>query len=327
MIQPIVSILAPSYGHEAYIGAAVESVLAQSFRDWELIVVDDRSPDASLKVARGYRDSRVRVLENDRNLGPYGTQARALAEARGEWVAVLNTDDLWHPAKLELQLEASLGFDWSFCLGDLVDESGAVLGPADHDDWPVQTPCEPLPRLLSENRLLASAVMFRRGAARFETSLRTSGDWHLALTLAWRGPAAAISDRLVGWRQHPRNSYLRSPAVTLEEIRMRRAILSRGEAWRRGRFDRREIDQGLGRCALDQCALYVLAGFPSKARRMADLAVELMPGNRTARRRRALVRMPLVLARRRLWGKARSPVSPADLAGVADVPMPCDEKS
>jgi glycosyltransferase involved in cell wall biosynthesis len=110
-MTPTVSVLLTSYNRERYIGASIESVLAQTFEDFELIVVDDRSSDASVAVARAYaqRDKRVRVFENTTNLGDYPNRNHAASLAEGRFLRYHDSDDLMYPqclATLVAALEA-----------------------------------------------------------------------------------------------------------------------------------------------------------------------------------------------------------------------------
>ncbi|HVN31928.1 MAG TPA: glycosyltransferase family A protein [Thermoanaerobaculaceae bacterium] len=102
---PLVSVLMTAYNRERYIAAAIESVLAQSMPDFELVVVDDCSSDGTVAVAQGYtRDPRVRVVRNERNLGDYPNRNRASALARGEFLKYHDSDDLMYPHCLATML-------------------------------------------------------------------------------------------------------------------------------------------------------------------------------------------------------------------------------
>lgn len=104
---PKVSIVVPNYNGEAYLRETIESVQAQTFSDWEMIVVDDGSTDASAAIVREYsaRDPRVRLLALGRNYGcPAIPRNFGIEAARGDYIAFLDSDDLWHPRKLEIQL-------------------------------------------------------------------------------------------------------------------------------------------------------------------------------------------------------------------------------
>lgn len=106
MRTPVVSIILPTYNRIALIGEAVESILAQTFEDWELLVVDDGSEDDTVKMLGDLGDERIVVIEAGRN-GVIGKLKNiGLSAARGEYIAWMDSDDCWDPSKLEKQLEA-----------------------------------------------------------------------------------------------------------------------------------------------------------------------------------------------------------------------------
>jgi len=76
--ETLVSVVIPAFNAEKYIGMAIESVLSQTYPDWELIIVDDASTDGTFRVATGYRDSRIKVLKNEKNMGPGLSRNRAI---------------------------------------------------------------------------------------------------------------------------------------------------------------------------------------------------------------------------------------------------------
>lgn len=163
--MPRVAIIIPSYNHAAFLGAAIGSVLAQTFQDWTLLVLDDQSPDNSVEVAKSFDDRRIRVLVNDRNLGTYGSQQRGVEVTESEFVAILNSDDFWEPTKLAKQvalLDLHPQASACFTLGWMADADGAILEEDVHADWPTAEVGDLLPHLLQENRILASSVVFRR---------------------------------------------------------------------------------------------------------------------------------------------------------------------
>lgn len=102
----LVSIVMPSYNTEKYIAESIESVLAQTYPYWELIIVDDCSTDASdAAVAPYLADTRIRYLKNETNSGAAVSRNYALREAKGKWIAFLDSDDTWEPEKLEKQID------------------------------------------------------------------------------------------------------------------------------------------------------------------------------------------------------------------------------
>lgn len=101
----LVSIIMPSYNTGSYIAQSIESVLAQTYPYWELIIVDDCSTDDTDEVIAKYlSDSRIIYLKNATNSGAAVSRNRALREAKGKWIAFLDSDDLWTPEKLEKQI-------------------------------------------------------------------------------------------------------------------------------------------------------------------------------------------------------------------------------
>lgn len=317
-MPPVVSILCPSYNHAPYLRAALAAVRAQTLTDWELILIDDGSQDESVAITReiAAQDDRIGVYVNEVNRGTYGTQERAREMARGRFIAVLNSDDLWAPAKLERQialLEANPECGFCYTLGWKIDEHGRVDESEDvHADWPTDPVQELLPRLLYENRVLASSVIFRAEAARFDPSLRYSGDWVALLMPARDGKVACVPERLNFWRMHSHNTFVRSAKQVREEIRVREAIMAAASRWSLPRLDGTEVRRGLGRNALNLAALEVLRGNRTRAVAYAIDAVRLLPERRVALRRLAAVLMPN--ARERLWPGDRTSFSDVEAA-------------
>ncbi len=101
----LVSIIMPSYNTASFIAESIQSVLAQSYKVWELIIVDDCSPDNTDQVVKPYlSDERIKYLKNEKNSGAAVSRNRALREAKGKWIAFLDSDDLWMPEKLKKQI-------------------------------------------------------------------------------------------------------------------------------------------------------------------------------------------------------------------------------
>lgn len=105
---PLVTVITPAYNAEKTLGAAIASVQAQYFTDWELWVIDDGSHDRTLKVAeeRAAKDPRVNIIALSRNRGPAAARNTGIAAARGRYFAFLDADDIWYPHKLLRQMNA-----------------------------------------------------------------------------------------------------------------------------------------------------------------------------------------------------------------------------
>ncbi|GGY35847.1 glycosyl transferase [Bacterioplanes sanyensis] len=181
---PLVSICMPAYNCAATIDEAIGSVVAQSWRQWELLVVDDGSSDDTAQRVKAWQDGRIRLLRHNT---PSGSPARprntALAQARGRYIAFLDADDLWLPVKLERQLEfmRTSAAAISCCGYRRFDASGqksAVLPPlqASYDD------------LLRQNTAGCLTVMLdREQLPTFEFPACGHEDYALWLSLLRRG--------------------------------------------------------------------------------------------------------------------------------------------
>lgn len=127
----LITIITPNYNCEKYISQTIESVLAQTYSNWELIIVDDCSTDKSYQIALDYasKDKRIKVIKNDTNSGAAISRNKALDIAKGEYISFLDSDDLWEPDKLEKQLQfmKNNNCDFSFTRYNLIDEDNNTL--------------------------------------------------------------------------------------------------------------------------------------------------------------------------------------------------------
>lgn len=127
-----VSIVMPNYNSEKFIEETIGSVLAQTYENWELLIVDDCSTDSSVDIIHKYCeiDERIRLFVQDTNRGGAAARNRALREATGKWMAFLDSDDLWLPQKLEKQLAfmATNNFQFSYTAYEHVNEQAESLG-------------------------------------------------------------------------------------------------------------------------------------------------------------------------------------------------------
>ena len=143
-MSSLVSIIMPSYNTAPYIAESIRSVMAQTYTDWELIIVDDASTDSTDEVVAlchprdlcchpregGDLSSRIHYLKNDRNRGAAYSRNRALREAKGKWIAFLDSDDVWAPDKLEKQIAfmEKNGYAFSYTRYGEMDENGNPTG-------------------------------------------------------------------------------------------------------------------------------------------------------------------------------------------------------
>lgn len=132
MSQELVSIVMPSYKCEKFIGESIRSVQAQTYQNWELIIVDDCSNDDTLKEVQKLQlnDKRIHLYQNVYNSGAAVSRNTALRESKGRWIAFLDSDDLWEPTKLEKQIKFMEDNGYAFSYHEYVeiDEHDKELG-------------------------------------------------------------------------------------------------------------------------------------------------------------------------------------------------------
>jgi glycosyltransferase involved in cell wall biosynthesis len=117
-----VSIITPNYNSEKFIAQTIESVLAQTYQNWEMIIVDDCSTDRSYDIASKYveKDNRIKIYRMEKNGGAALARNKAIELSRGEYLAFLDSDDLWYPEKIEKQLQFMIENKYDFCFTEYV---------------------------------------------------------------------------------------------------------------------------------------------------------------------------------------------------------------
>ena len=130
-MSDLVSIIMPSYNTSKFIVQTIESVQAQTYSNWELLIVDDCSTDNTDDTVKPFlSDRRIHYLKNEKNSGAAVSRNRALREAKGRWIAFLDSDDLWKPEKLEKQINfmTNNGYAFSYTNYSEIDENGSLNG-------------------------------------------------------------------------------------------------------------------------------------------------------------------------------------------------------
>jgi hypothetical protein len=213
---PVVAAIMPTYNHAAFVGDAIESVLAQTFGAWELVVVDDGSTDGTLEIVRRYRDPRIRVIAREHSgLSGLGATYRvALESSTAPYLAILEGDDTWPPDKLACQV---VDFDdpevvFSYGAGWLIDGFGCRYGRVEPSFPEATRTNRPtgaiIPDLLLNNPILSPTVVLRRSALE-----AIGGFWQpdgvpyldhpTWLLLAGQGAFAYHGSIVGSWRRHP----------------------------------------------------------------------------------------------------------------------------
>jgi glycosyltransferase involved in cell wall biosynthesis len=213
---PTVSVWLPSYNHAAYLPAAIESVLAQTFSDWELVVVDDGSADGSLQIAERYADAhscRITVLTHPRheNRGVEASASLAISRSRGRFLIGLASDDVLYPGALGrlvgcLEPHANVGFVYGYA--DLIDEAGAPIMSRRRFGIDLTQGGRALERLVQGNTIPSMTAMLRRECLE-QAGPHHGGvvysDWELFARAAAHWDVGFIGRALAGYRVHRTN--------------------------------------------------------------------------------------------------------------------------
>jgi glycosyltransferase involved in cell wall biosynthesis len=205
--MPHVSVVIPAYNAERFLGAAIESVLAQTSRDLEMIVVDDGSQDGTASVARRYGEA-IRYLRQD-NSGVAVARNRGISESLGEYVAFLDADDTWRPDKLEKQLaalERQPGYRACHTAHTIVDDDLRPLGVA-------RSPrrASILEDLILRGNVVGSicSVLCARElfdvVGGFDPALSQCADWDMWIRIGGLTDFLYLDEPLVTYRQHGTN--------------------------------------------------------------------------------------------------------------------------
>lgn len=205
--KPLVSVRIPSYNHEAYIGACIKSILAQTFGDFEIVIVDDCSTDRSVEVIKSFRDPRIRLEVLPRNCGMNVAVERCVELCRGKYIANISSDDMWEPLKLEKQvafLENHRSYDAVFTDVNFIGDEGVVLTNNDHPYFGVfdstnRTPSQWLRRFFySGNCLCNPSVLIRASVYRAlhcqDKRLVSLSDFDLWVRFSLRGHRLWVLD-------------------------------------------------------------------------------------------------------------------------------------
>lgn len=211
-----------AYNGAAFIPETLDSLFAQTFTDFEIIVVDDCSTDQTWDVLQSYRDPRLNVIQAPCNGGPVEARNRAFAAAQGRYIVGLDQDDLCRPDRLERQvayLEAN---------ADVVLVASAAQFFTNNSDLPLSEPLTTTPDLIDwlmliRNPLVWSSVMFRGDAARRLTPFERPEmlyveDFDLYHRLRASGRIARIDEPLIRYRVHPGGASKRYEAVMIANV-------------------------------------------------------------------------------------------------------------
>ncbi|KKQ40653.1 MAG: Glycosyl transferase, family 2 [Candidatus Magasanikbacteria bacterium GW2011_GWA2_37_8] len=220
--MPEVSITIAAYNCEKTISRAIESVLLQSYIDWELVIIDDYSSDNTRLIIEQYakKDQRIHLLINENNLGIYKTRLKSLGVCKGDLIAVLDSDDIWSDSgKLKKQINFLKDNKDCVLVGGMakvIDENEEEIGVVirQNKDEEIRK------KILSSNQFVHSSVMFRKKVAESVGGygeFSVGEDYDLFLRMGLKGKFANLTDILVYYRRHSSNVTWKNRVISAKE--------------------------------------------------------------------------------------------------------------
>ncbi len=279
--MPRVSVLLTCYNHIRYLPDAWQSVMDQTYTDWEIIAIDDGSKDGTREWL-SERQSDANVILNEANLGTYGSLNRALSEARGDFIAILNDDDVWAPRKLEAQLELLANHPEV----GLVHTEGWFIDGAGNKredsplgfEFPRFETGDLLAPLLYQNKIIASAALVRRDCfdkvGNFNEKYFGSGDWEMWLRIAERWPLGCVPEPLTFYRVHGENASHKLERIWKDDQMLREWIASKEGEW----GDRPNMKPAMAHNYAALGTVCTLNGDPRAGRRAYAGSIRRSPG-------------------------------------------------
>ena len=201
--MPKVSVLIPAYNAMAYLPETLDNVLKQTFKDFEVLIINDGSSDNIVEWASTITDPRVKLI-SQANQGVSIARNTAVMNARGEYVAFVDADDLWKPTKLEQQIhclddnpEVALVHTWMLLIDEEGKSTGRVMKSTLEGDA--------LQKIIERNSIACSSVMIRRSCFEnvgiFDCNLKSIEDWDMWIRIALHYPLALIKEPLTYHRK------------------------------------------------------------------------------------------------------------------------------
>lgn len=315
MSDPLVSACIGVFNREDYIRETLDSVLAQTYRNIEIVVVDDASTDRTVEMIEREYAGRVRLIRRDTNSGMCPvTRNQAARAARGEFLAFLDSDDAWYPRKIEAQVDflrrhPAIPVCHTYC--HLMDAQSRVTGIRHHGRLPPTGNC--FRELLRHCWITISSVMARRAifdeVGWFIEDPRY-GIWgeelEFLLRVSRRHEIGLVDDVLTKYRRAGQNISSGNWKQIPESVPFNEMLLNREDIWR-GRVTREEVVEALVENCLANSEYWQGQGYPERGLYFARLALKHAPGCGAAWRAAAMA------VGRKVFG--RSAVSDSSDAG------------
>ena len=207
MDKPILSMVMGVYNGERFLREAIDSILSQTFSDFEFIIVDDGSTDSSVDIVRSYSDTRIRLYLNESNHGISYTANRGISLARGKYVARMDQDDWSHPDRFRKQIEFLESHPDIDILGTMRDSICDGRRTPPYWKWYIERPCDMRYMMNFDDYIYHTTMMFRREAyeknnIRYDECYKYANDFDFCLKFVRACNASVLKDVLVTYRYY-----------------------------------------------------------------------------------------------------------------------------
>lgn len=219
-VEPKVSVLINCYNGEKYLREALDSVLFQSYQNWEIVFWDNRSSDRSAEIFKSYRDERFKYFLAPEHTDLGGGRAKAWEKISGDFVAVLDSDDVWLPSKLEKQIPLFDDIEVGIVISDTLffnesREETLYAGKYPPTGWVFD-------QLLTAYFVSLETLVIRRStvlklARAFDADFSAIADFDLVVRLSRISKLAMVKEVLAKWRVHPESDTWRYPMSFVDE--------------------------------------------------------------------------------------------------------------
>lgn len=229
-----ISVVTASYNYQDYIKEAVQSVLDQTYKDWELIIVDDCSTDNSVEVIKSFKDERIKLFINEKNLGLKETVKRGIENATGEWVVFLESDDILTPDNIEKKVEIAKKYtDINLIFNDCeffgdenkVRDFNIALGKTRAVLRRKTYPNKMFYNFYLSNKIFTfSSVMAKREdlmKMSFNPPMDCLLDWWLWVQMSYASKFYYLTETLTKWRLHTDSYIYKSKHYSPEQLQMK----------------------------------------------------------------------------------------------------------
>jgi len=236
--KALVSVILPAYNAEDYLEEAIQSILDQTFKDFELIIIDDKSTDKTSQIILSFIDPRIVIIKNQKNQGITYSLNKGLEIAKGAYIARMDADDISATNRLELQinyLEQNPSTSLLGCCAEVIDQNGVVF---DMMEVPL-TNSEIFHTIFSSNCFIHPSVIFKKSVITdlggYDLSSAQSQDYELWLRVIQHNSVANLPDYLLKYRIHPNQ-------ISQKKLKRQRALADRARYKIYGDMERNQLN-------------------------------------------------------------------------------------